>query len=87
MKEYEIWVEGYIATGESGVAQKLGSAMGNNFDEAVENYINVTPNTNIEANTRNKYISNEAYINKNSNWNIWACNIYDNEVDARKAFG
>lgn len=45
------------------------------------------PNHGIETNKRNRYISDEAYKNRRSNWSIWACNLFDNEADARKSFG
>lgn len=31
--------------------------------------------------------SEDAYKNRRSSWNIWACNLFDNEADARKSFG
>ena len=87
MKIYEIWTEGYIATGENQKAFKLGEGKGNTFDEAVGDYMDNNIDHNIELNERNKYISEKYYKNRNSNWNIWGCNLYDNEIDARESFG
>lgn len=87
VKEYEIWMEGYAATGEYGPAQMIGKGIGTTFDEAVKDYMSKKPNHGIEENGRKRYTTDEAYYNRKSNWNIWACNLFDNEADARKAFG
>lgn len=87
MKEFEIWAEGYAITGNHSGANFIGKGMGNTFDEAVGNYMKNNPNSGINLNTRSRYTSKEAYENRDSNWNTWACNLYDNEVDARKSFG
>jgi hypothetical protein len=87
MKEYEIWAEGYMATGESSGATLLGTSLGTSFDDAVLNYIKAHPDSLIERNTETRYISEEAYKRRKSNWNIWACDLFDNESDARKSFG
>jgi len=87
MKEFEIWVEGYAATGERGCANMIGKGYGETFDDAVRDYMAKNPNHGIEENGRNRYGSDEWYENRKSNWNIWACDLYDNEADARKSFG
>lgn len=84
---FEIWMEGYAATGEHSPAQKVGEGLGNTFDEAVRDYMNGTLNHGIEENKRSGYTTEEAYNNRRSNWNIWACMLFDNEKDARKSFG
>jgi len=89
MKKYEIWMEGYAATGEHSDAQKIGEAEGDTFDDAVKNYMlrpTLLPHG-IKENDKSRYRSEEAYANRRSNWNIWACNLFDNETDARKSFG
>ncbi len=85
--KYEIWMEGYAATGESSGAQLIGDGEGNTFDEAVKDYMSKNPEHGIKPNERNGYISEEAYTHRRSNWNIWACSLFDNEADARKSFG
>lgn len=102
MKEYEIWSEGYRATGESGDATFHGKSFGNTFDEAVENftypedkvreydgfvYIHKGDKLGADRYTRECFMSDEAYINRRSNWKIWGCALFDNEADARKSFG
>jgi len=90
MKEqyFEVWMEGYRATGEGGPAQLIATMPGTSFDDAIERNIKEHNNPfKIERNTRERYTSQEAYDNRRSNWHIWACNLFDNEADARKAFG
>ena len=88
MRTFEIWMEGYIATGESSGANLIGTGEGETFDDAVKDYMFNNPvDHGIAINERNRYISDEAYKNRRSNWNIWACSLFDNETDARKAFG
>lgn len=87
MKEFEIWMEGYSATGESGTAQMIGKGVGETFDDAVKDYMSKNLNHGIRPNTRDRYMTEEYYNNRRSNWNIWACNLFDNEEDARKSFG
>ena len=87
MKEFEIWVEGYAATGEYGTAQMIGKGFGETFDDAVRDYMSKNTNNGIEVNDRDRYINEESYQKRRSNWNIWACSLFDNETDARKSFG
>ena len=87
MKIFEIWMEGYSATGERGVAQMIGKGEGETFDDAVKDYMSKNPKHGIEENKRTSYRTQEYYDNRDSNWNIWACNLYDNHADAAKAFG
>ena len=39
VREFEIWMEGYAATGEHGTAQMIGKGFGSTFDEAVKDYM------------------------------------------------
>lgn len=87
MKKFEIWCEGFVATGQRGLAHKVGEAEGENFTQAVENYIEANPNCGIESNSRSMYVSEEAYIDRTSRFNIWGCNLFSNEEKARKTFG
>lgn len=86
-KEYSIWMEGFSATGQQQGAQLIGQVEASSFDEAVQIYIERNPTAKIELNKRNKYISDEYYDKRCSNWNIWGCNLFDNELDARKSYG
>lgn len=80
MKQWEIWMEGYMATEEHSQAQFLGEYPGETFDDAVKAYadeeIRDTGKTNVEF---NRFGQGEHAI--------WACRLFDNEKDARKSFG
>ncbi len=77
LQEFEIWMEGYAATGQSGTARLIGKGKGVNFDEAVRDYMSRTPGNGIE----------QRLVKEKIIWSIWACSLYNNEKDARKAFG
>ena len=85
----EIWMEGYRATGESGAAQKIGEYQAESFDEAVEKYLIDHPDTGSGPRryTKNQFTTEEHYINRRAEWNIWGCALFNNETDARKSFG
>lgn len=87
VREFEIWMEGYAATGEQGIAQMIGKGFGSTFDDAVKDYMSKNIEHGIEENGGNSYISEDAYKKRRSNWNIWACSLFDNDADARKSFG
>jgi hypothetical protein len=86
-ESFQIWMEGYAATGERSGAQLLGYGYGHNFDEAVEDLRRKKPDLGINKYERSQFDSEEDYINRRSNWNVWACRLFDNETDARKSFG
>jgi hypothetical protein len=70
-----LWMEGYAATGERGVAQCLGNYNAKTIDEAVKEYMEKHPNSvDWDRYGRGRHA-------------IWACEIFDNERDARKSFG
>ena len=72
-KEFDIWVEGYRATGESQTAQYFGKQKGFSLADACRRYAESHPS---DASFWNKDFT--AY---------WACRVFDNEADARKSFG
>lgn len=76
-KNIEIWSEGYRASGDSSTAIFIGQFMAESFDEAVELY-----NKN-----RNKHYTMEAKKHADGHWSIYACRLFDNELEARKSFG
>lgn len=86
-KEFKIWMEGYATTGDFEKATMIGTSKGFTFDDAIRNYIENNPKSGIKKNKKTRYSNEEAYQNRKSNWNIWACNLFDNETDARKSFG
>lgn len=73
MKSYEVWMEGYAATGEHGTAQHLGNTTAASFKEACKL---VVENKNWDM----------SYYNPERN-TYWGCRFFDNGEDARKSFG
>jgi hypothetical protein len=71
--EYEIWCEGPRATGNNSTAAMLGRAKGFTFKHAC-----------VELMQR--IDQGSKYYNEKHN-TYWACKLFDNEADARKAFG
>lgn len=111
MKEFEIWSEGYAATGEHSPAYFHGKAKGETFDEACINFrqeadvirewdgkVIVKKGTPLGLDTnpdgtyrrgsyRGDKIEGKEKKNKVGNYSIWSCQLFDNEIDARKSFG
>ena len=73
MPSFEIWSEGFSATGNSGTAQRWGNAVGRTFKEACLEY------SRGDANFDN-------YFNLNR-LTFWGCKLYPSEEEARKSFG
>lgn len=78
-KEFEIWTEGYAATGERGTATFHGRAIGETFEEAC---ISLLPDR-LDKDSN----SPDGYRRFGGRLSIWACRCFDNEADARKSFG
>lgn len=73
VKTYEIWSEGYCATGDGLCpAQLMGEQDATSFQEACDIFF---------ADERHKGYYNSERLS------YWACRLYDNEKDARKSFG
>lgn len=75
MKVYQIWVEGFQVTGQHQTAQFIGESKGEDFYDACKKF---------------KYPDDGDFLNLDKNKDypaIWACQLYDNEADARKGFG
>lgn len=80
IKKFQVWAEGYAATGERGTAQHLVKEgetdtewPGRTFHEACINALRTLKwDMKHYDNNRNTY---------------WACRFFDNEKDARKSFG
>ena len=68
-------MEGFNATGQSQDAQKLGEIEANDFYEACEKLVGKDLDKKADGSFRYDYPS------------IWACQLFDNEADARKNFG
>lgn len=73
MKKYEIWSEGYCASGDSAPATLLGVCGGDDFRDACINFAN------INEPFREEFDSKQM--------TCWGCRLFDNEADARKSFG
>lgn len=88
---YDIWAEGYSATGESAGATCLNRGIvANSFDDAVTKHIaKLSPDDQkyYQKRVPSDYINAEAFLTRRSNWAMWGCALFDNEADARKAFG
>lgn len=97
-KEFEIWCEGYAATGERGAAYYYGKSFGETFDEAVINFrhpedlkadwggITLTVKgqpLNLDKDEKQP----DGYRRHGGRLCSWACRFFDNEEDARKSFG
>ena len=72
-QRYEVWLEGYQATGNSGTAQYLGNFAGRSFPEACK-----------VAVLRNGM--NPALYDSERNA-FWGCRFFNNEARARRNFG
>lgn len=78
--KFDIWVEGYLCTGMEGIpapARKVGSVEATSFDEAVARWVSYLPTDERGLWKRHP----------DGRWSVWGCGVYDNETDARKAFG
>lgn len=76
MKEWEVWTEGYTASGERGDATFHGKFMGETFKDAVIKFRD-TKCSHPEL----------VYLGR---WDVpdyWGCRFFDNEEDARRGFG
>ena len=80
MKEYEVWTEGYAATGERAGAMLHGKIKANTFDEACIKILGNSLDT-------DKTKSDGYRRGRTGNLCVWACNCFDNEKDGRKSFG
>lgn len=75
MSLFEIWVEGYCASGDSAPARLLGRVEANTFEEACN--ILCSPE---EWQQRNGNFNP-------AKGTVWGCKLFDNETDARALFG
>lgn len=90
IKEYEIWIEGYAATGESGTAQRLlrpgeldSKWKGITFQQAVVKALNELKWTMLSEMAQG--CGGCLYDPKRNTY--WGCRFYNNEEEARKSFG
>lgn len=89
-KEFEIWIEGYAATGEHGTANYIGNATGQSFKEACENFTYPEDIMGYDSSTIIVHKGDRLKLDEGRHYDypsIWACRLYDNEADARRSFG
>ena len=72
LTEYEIWSEGYVATGNSSDATFHGKESGYTFNDAIKTFADK---------------NGHDWDFRDGKWSVWGCDIFDNETEARAAFG
>lgn len=76
-KMIQVWSEGYAATGESSDAMFHGEFEAVDFADAVHQWLST-----LKPESEKKY-----YSYRDGKHMFWACQLFDNEADARKSFG
>lgn len=71
-----VWVEGFSIQGNSGTARLLGFSKGKNFDEAVANLVPFLESPSLYR--KDEQTGNHYY---------WGCQLFQDEIQARKSFG
>lgn len=90
LKEYEVWMEGYAATGESSDATLLGKTLARNFAQACDiimckdhlKWINKVNQPDYK-----EYCPPSTWSYDPHKLSVWACKLYWSEELARKSFG
>lgn len=75
MALHEIWIEGYSITGNLSGARKLGEVHADTFAEACDKL----------CSPPEWQIRNGDYDRQRGE--VWGCRLFNNESDARRAFG
>lgn len=71
--KYEVWMEGYLATGMEGIPQGatlVGEVEADSFKDACD-----------------LFYGNDTFHYNPQRLTYWGCKLFDNEQDARKNFG
>ena len=88
MKEYEIWMEGFAATGNQQGAHLIGKAKGIDFKDACKNFEYPEDMIREWDGLVMKKKGEKLKLDEHYEYpSIWGCQLYDNEKDARKSFG
>jgi hypothetical protein len=74
---YEIWAEGFRATGESGRAKYIDTVAADTLDEAVAIAVSRLPAD------RQKLFKRD----QDGMWTEWGCRVFGSEDAARRSFG
>lgn len=88
--KFDIWIEGYCATGESGTAQLMASNVeGETFTDAVMNWYNSNPEEIEKAwgCLDKRRIYNEDDMSEETYLSFWGCRVFPTEAEARESFG
>lgn len=74
---WTIWAEGFAATGEAETAWQLNESpiVAESLDDAVHQYIRLSEARHLFQRQ------------SDGTWTYWGCRLFDNESDARGAFG
>ena len=73
MKKFDIWSEGFAATGENGEATFHGTISGEDFEDACCRFCSESEDF-------------SGYFNQTS-LTYWGCRLFDNEAEARSRYG
>ena len=88
LKTYEIWIEGFAATGQAQDASCLGKHKGRNFQDACMRYwLKKEIEARKASDRSNTYYSTKRWDYDPYSNTYWACRMFDNEEEARKSFG
>ena len=94
MKNFEVWSEGFVITGNSSGAIFHGTVEAETFDEACIKLVGDNLDRLLNGTYRRGSYRGESLppgvdsaAKMVGNYSIWACQLFDNEADARKAFG
>ena len=85
LKTFDLWLEGYGATGQSGPARLVCQVQGESFNSAVRYYVRT-----LSADDPSKsYWQYDLHGRGHhvGGWAFWGCRAFDNETDARQSFG
>ena len=83
MQEYNIWEEGYAASGDYSLHQLLGKAKGRTFREAVNTWVSTKTK---ELGGIKKFIEHYGEFDT-IRLTLWGCRLYPTEEEAAKSFG
>lgn len=92
LKEYEVWMSGYRATGESAQAHLVGKIKARNWGQAchmlmAKQFLEYAEKINAPDFDPNSYQTPARWDYDINKFTYWACSLYDNEEDAREQFG
>lgn len=90
LKEYEVWMEGYAATGESGTASLLGKVKARNFAQAchiIECEAHLKWMKEINEPDYTQYVDAARWDYDPHQLRIWNCGLFWSKELAQKSFG